>query len=273
MTEEEHPQFNARLLERIDIHHELARFRIALDDGTAPAFTPGQFATVGLPQRRDPETGEFPLDRKGERKLVRRAYSIASPATVTDHLEFYIVEVDNGRLTHSLFHLHEGDHLHLGPKIAGHFTLDPVPPGKNLVMVGTGTGLAPFLSMYETYRDDPRWANFVLMDGCRLVHDLGYLERLNGYADEDDRFFYAPTVTREPDDSDWAGHRGRVNALLEADRFEKEFGFPLDPETCHVFLCGNPAMIDQVEADLIERGFVVENKEHPDGTLHFERYW
>ncbi|MEO0966178.1 MAG: ferredoxin--NADP reductase [Planctomycetota bacterium] len=270
---DDHPQFNARLTERIDIHPGLGRFRVAFDDGTAPDFTPGQFATLGLPHRPDPETGQTPHDRQGNPKLVRRAYSIASPATTRDHLEFYIVEVDNGRLTPSIFHLHEGDHLHLGPKIAGHFTLDPVPPGQNLVMVGTGTGLAPFLSMYETYRGDNRWDNFVLMDGCRVAQDLGYLDRLRGYADDDPHFFYAPTVTREPDGSGWDGHRGRVNALMEADRFEAEFGFPLDPATCHVFLCGNPAMIDQVEADLIERGFVVETKETPDGSLHFERYW
>jgi len=270
---DDHPQFNARLAERIDIHPQLARFRVAPDDGLLPEFTPGQFATVGLPHRPDPETGERPTDRKGNIKLVRRAYSIASPATTRDHLEFYIVEVDDGRLTHSLFHLHPGDRLHLGPKIAGHFTLDPVPTGKNLVMVGTGTGLAPFLSMYETYRNDNRWQNFVLMDGCRLAKDLGYLDRLNQYTADDPTFTYAPTVTREPEGSDYKGHRGRVNALLEPERFEKEFGFPLEPETCHVYLCGNPAMIDQVEADLVERGFVVENKEHPDGTLHFERYW
>ncbi|MEO0586352.1 MAG: ferredoxin--NADP reductase [Planctomycetota bacterium] len=269
----DHPDFNARLLERIDLHEQLARFRVAPDEGSAPEFKPGQFATLGLPHPPDPETGKPALDRKGNPKLVRRAYSIASPSTTREHLEFYIVEVDDGRLTPSLFNMHPGDRLHMGAKIAGHFTLDPVPDGQHLIMVGTGTGLAPFLSMYETYRDQGRWKSFTLLDGCRLARDLGYLDRLNQYTADDPTFTYAPTVTREPDDSGWAGRRGRVNALLEPDRFKEEFGFMLSPEDCHVFLCGNPAMIDQVEESLIDRGFVVENKEHPDGNLHFERYW
>jgi len=102
---------------------------------------------------------------------------------------------------------------------------------------------------------------------------LGYHDELAALAKADERFVYLPTVTREPDDSPWAGRRGRVNALLEPEAFEKHTGVPLCPESCEVFLCGNPAMIDQGEASLKTQGFVTHNRKHPEGNLHFERYW
>ena len=258
---------NATVIGRRVFNDELAEFRIRYNDHEVPEFKPGQYATLGLPQ-----TGDVPEGKKP--KLIRRAYSVASPANDREALAFYIVKVDDGALTPSLFDLEDGQKLFMSPRLGGHFTLDGVPDGQDLVMVGTGTGLAPFRSMYLTYRDQPgRWNRFVLMEGCRLARDLGYYEELRGYAEADPNFVYLPTVTREPEDSPWDGLRGRVNALLEPEGFEKHAGFVLAPETAHVFLCGNPAMIDQVEADLTGRGFVVQDRKHPDGTLHFERYW
>lgn len=262
---------NATLLSRRVFNDELAEFRIRYNDHPVPEFKPGQYATLGLPQRGPVPEGKSP-------KLVRRAYSVASPATDTEAMSFYIVKVQDGALTPSLFDLADGEKLFMSPRLGGHFTLDGVPDGKDLVMVGTGTGLAPFRSMYLTYRGDRvggrgRWNRFVMIEGCRYARDLGYSEEMQGYAREDPNFVYLPTVTREPDDAPWPGLRGRVNALLEPAAFEQHAGFALSPENAHVFLCGNPQMIDQVEADFESRGFVVQDRKHPDGNLHFERYW
>ena len=257
---------NARVIERHDIHEDLAVFAIAPADGSdAPDFAPGQYATLGLP---DP--AHSTADRV---KLIRRMYSIASPATRQDRLEFYIVRVDGGALTPSLFDLAAGDRLHMSGRCGGHFTLSEHAAGKTLVLVGTGTGTAPYRSMLHTHRDDPPWDHLVLIEGCRLARDLGYRAEFEALAETDERFTYLPTVTREPDDSDWPGLRGRVPALLEADRFRELTGRELAPDSAHVYLCGNPAMIDQCEADLLNRGFVTQDRKHPEGNLHFERYW
>jgi ferredoxin--NADP+ reductase len=127
--------------------------------------------------------------------------------------------------------------------------------------------------MYETYRGTGRWNRFVMFDGCRYCPDLGYLDRLERYASEDRSLSYCPTVTREPADSPWTGCRGRVTEYLQPEAFRARFGFDLDPTNTHVFLCGNPAMIDQCEGELTQLGFVVKDRQHPDGNLHFERYW
>ncbi len=263
---------NAILLQRIDRHEDLALFRVAYKDHDVPEFEPGQFVTLGLPDLTPPDPSKPVRPGRGP-KLIRRAYSIASPSTQRDALEFYVVRVKKGKLTEPLWDIPVGGDLFMNPKIGGHFTLDGMSAGRTLVMVGTGTGLAPFRSMYLTYRSTGRWDRFVLLDGCRLARDLGYRDEMEAAAAADSHFVYLPTVTRESEDSAWAGRRGRVNALLEPVAFEKTVGVPLDPATCSVFLCGNPQMIDQVEADLNGRGFVTKDRKHPEGTLVFERYW
>jgi len=255
---------NATLLERFDMNDELAVFRV-LPDAGVPEFEPGQFVVIGVP-------GEE-LDKKGNPKMIRRAYSVASSPTHTDCVELYIVRVDEGELTPRLWRLKHGDRLWMGPKVSGKFTLEDVPEGKVLVMVGTGTGTAPFRAMYQRYRDTGRWRKVVLFDGCRYIRDLGFLDEFTRSAEGDSSLLYLPTVTREPDDVAWAGLRGRVTQYLEPEAFAILTGEALTPQNCSVFLCGNPAMIDQLEAGLGELGFVVHGREHPDGTLHFERYW
>ncbi|WP_428388628.1 ferredoxin--NADP reductase [Mucisphaera sp.] len=266
MTEDN--PYNAHLLERVDFNDELAAFRVAYDDDVAIDFEPGQFATLGV---IDPDAKPNPK-RKGP-KLIRRAYSIASAPKVGDHLEFFIVRVDEGKLTPKLWELKAGDPLFMDPKIKGHFTLDGVPDGKDLVMVGTGTGLAPYLSMMDQYRGTGRWRKIVIIHGTRLAADLGYRAELEKVAAEDDSVVYLPICTREPDTSNWSGLRGRVHVILEPEMYKELTGVELSPEQTHVFLCGNPAMIDQCQENLEARGWVTKGREHPDGNLHFERYW
>ncbi|MEQ9455481.1 MAG: ferredoxin--NADP reductase [Phycisphaeraceae bacterium] len=260
--------YNARLLERIDFNPELAAFRVAYEDGTAIDFEPGQFATLGV---IDHEAAPNPR-RKGP-KLIRRAYSIASAPKRKDYLEFFIVRVDEGKLTPRLWELKAGDGLFMDPKLKGHFTLEGVPEGKDLVMIGTGTGLAPYLSMFEQYRGTGRWRKIVIIHGTRLAADLGYRGDLEEAAEADASLVYVPICTREPDTSNWSGLRGRVHAVLESERYRELTGVELTPEDSHVFLCGNPAMIDQCQEELEARGWVTKGREHPEGNLHFERYW
>ncbi|GAB4107962.1 MAG: hypothetical protein Kow00105_12870 [Phycisphaeraceae bacterium] len=127
--------------------------------------------------------------------------------------------------------------------------------------------------MLNTYRGTGKWNKLVLLDGCRYVKDLGYFDQLTKIAEEDDSVIYLPTVTREPEDSPWTGLRGRVHGILEPENFKKLTGFELDPNTCHVLLCGSPQMIDQATENLSKLGFVTKDRDHPDGNIHFERYW
>jgi len=267
--------YNATLIERQDIHETLAIFKVRYDAGVTPEFIPGQFTTLGLiDPDAPPSNPNSPAGRRRRGpKLIRRAYSIASSTEVGTHLHFYIVRGSEGKMTPLLWELMPGDPVFMDEKIKGHFTLNGIPEDKDLVMVCTGTGLGPFMSMLESYRGTGRWRRLILIEGCRYARDLGYYDRLMKIVAEDDSVIYLPTVTREPNDAPWPGLRGRVHEILEPGVFRGHTGLPLDPSRCHALLCGSPQMIDQAEQHLCGLGFVTNDREHPDGNLHFERYW
>ena len=264
---------NATLIRREDLTESLSIVRVRPDSGVVPRFTPGQFVRLGVP--RGPAPGQPAAGsgrRAGRVRLTRRAYSIASAPTVPDWLEFFVVRVEEGRLTPRLWEIDPGGTLWMDDTAKGEFTLDVAPPDKDLVMVSTGTGVAPFVSMLRTYRGQGRWRRFVLVNGARRVADLGYRGELEAIASEDPTVTYIPLVTLEDEGSAWEGLRGRVQTALESGTYAELVGAPLTPACCHVFLCGNPAMITDVQRLLEARGFVTDSREQR-GTIHFERYW
>ncbi len=253
------PQLNATLISRQDLHLGLSIVRIRPDQGPVPPFHPGQYVTIGLPD--GPGEGTAP-------KFTRRIYSIASDPAMNDAVELYINLVPGGTLTPRLWSLHEGGRLYLHPVVNGIFTLDDVLPGKDLIMIATGTGISPYLSMLRHFRGKSRWRTFTMIHGVRNVEDLGYRQELEEAAKTDPTIFYLPTVTRE----DWPGLKGRAQDVLFGGEYTKRVGVTLSPEQCHVFLCGNPAMVEAIENALMVRGFHKHKRGTP-GNIHEEAYW
>ncbi len=264
--------FNATVIEREDLHEELAVIKLQPDRGQVGEFLPGQFCTLGLPPADGSAWVKPDGTPRNRPKLIRRAYSIASSPLVTDHLEVFVVLVAEGKLTPNLWTVAEGEKLFMDERIRGEFTLENIRRGKDMIAVSTGTGIAPFMSMLRTYRNTGRWRRFVMVHGVRYERDLGYRAELEQTAAEDDSFYYIPVCSREPDESAWTGERGRVNAVLEGERFKRLTGFEPTPEQSDLFLCGNPAMINEVEQMFIKRGFTTTTKKAV-GNIHFERYW
>jgi ferredoxin--NADP+ reductase len=252
--------YNATIVTRRDVHEALCFLHVAPDQAPFPPFLPGQFVSVG----RNAQENGVP-------SLVKRSYSIGSPAAERSYVELFVVHVNDGEFTSWLFAQREGARVWLSPKASGGFTLDGFTPGRDLVLVATGTGVAPFVSMYRTFRHDPPWRRIIILNGVRHARDLGYRDELEAAAREDARLLYLPAVTREPAGS-WAGLRGRVGELLEAARYQSLTGTPLAPDACHVYLAGNPEMIEDLEAVLKTRGFLKHTRGHP-GNLHLEKYW
>jgi ferredoxin/flavodoxin---NADP+ reductase len=261
---------NATLVDRREIHEHGVVLRVRPDVVPIPRFLPGQFVNLGLPEPARPRPGEPPLAGPPRTRIAKRSYSIASSALETDHYDFYVALVAEGRLTPALWKIEAGGRCWLDTKPLGSFTLERVPPDRDLVLVATGTGLAPYLSMLRTHRTEPPWRRCVLIHGVRHAADLGFREEIESRQREDDRFRYAPVVSRDP--GAWTGVRGRVQVALEAERFPQLAGFDLDPASCHVFLCGNPAMIQDVRERLSPSGFLPPTATTP-GNLHFEKYW
>lgn len=272
---------NATIVHRHDLTAELSIVQIRPDHGVVPDFLPGQFVKLGLPRAEGPEPVSTAGRSRSGPRLVRRAYSIASSPRQRDALELLIVRVETGKLTPRLWTLEPGGRVWLDDKISGHFTLNPVPPGKNLIMVATGTGIAPYVSMLRTYAEAPPWRQAVVINGVRYAADLAYREELEALAAAHDHIVYIPITSREPEApphqplagrKHWTGLRGRVQQVLEPHAYEALVGASLNPCDCQVMLCGNPDMIVSVQRMLEERGFHVHSPAQP-GNIHYERYW
>ncbi|MBN8549232.1 MAG: ferredoxin--NADP reductase [Deltaproteobacteria bacterium] len=254
---------NATITQRIEITPELVVLRVK-PDAELSEFHPGQYVALGLySDAKRPE--HFPPEREplAPGKLIKRAYSIGSSPSVREYLEFYIAIVPDGALTSRLALAKEGDRVFLAPKITGTFTLHDVPADANLVLVSTGTGIAPFMSMLRTPSTWTAGRKISVIHGVRYPKDLAYRDELSQLSSEGTLAYY-PIVSRE--DPSWKGERGHLQKLFERSVVK------LNPATDHVFLCGNPAMIDEMEKLLLSQGYVVHSKKTP-GNLHLEKYW
>lgn len=204
-------------------------------------------------------------------RMIRRAYSIASESRADEFLEFYLTVVMSGDLTPRLFALKLKDRLYVGPKAVGVFTLDKA-PGKHILMVATGTGLAPYMSMLRSQLVCNGDRKFVIVHGARFSWDLAYRTELTGLARHCSNFHYIPVTTRPQEDVTWRGRSGYLQNIIASNAIEEETGLALTPDNFDIYLCGNPGMIESVIAWAEARGFV-RDKGHDIGTLHTEEYW
>lgn len=285
---------NATIVSRFDANERLVVLRVRHDSEPVPDFVPGQFLKLGLPRAEpavgpgSPGQGEpLPAESVGPAageptkrrvKFDSRAYSIASSPFDKDGYELLIALVSQGRLTPRLWDLQVGGRCWLDPRPLGSFTLEGIGRDRHLLLVGTGTGVVPYVSMARTYargrpaHDPGRWRTCTILHGARLASDLVHREELNAISRNDPTLRYLPMVTREPEASAWTGLRGRVGSMIEGDCWQRWGGASLDPGQWHVYLCGNPDMIADLRAKLAPLGFATGTSERP-GNLHVERYW
>ena len=214
-------------------------------------FRNGEFTMIGL--------------KVGERPLLR-AYSVAS-ANYEDKLEFFSIKVPDGPLTSRLQHLRAGDEIIVSRKATGTLVIDNLEAGRNLYLVGTGTGLAPFLSVIKDPETYERFDKIVLLHGCRRVKELAYGEMIQEKLPNDEllgelvrsQLIYYPTVTRDP-----FRNRGRITDLITSGKLFADIGLaPLDPAHDRVMICGSPALVHDTRVLLTERGFVEGNHGEP----------
>jgi len=268
------PDLNAIVTQKIEVAPGLMVIRVVPDGWELPEFEPGQFAVLGLP----PEAGRSILaDDEHEPvkpgKLIRRAYSIASSSKARRYLEFYVTLVHSGALSPRLFYLQPGDRLWLGPKITGTFTLDLAPKDRSVILVATGTGLAPYMSMLRTELAASSGRPFTVILGARHSWDLGYHAELETMEQLSFDFTYLPIISRPAEEPvPWTGRAGYVLDLWKSGELESILDEPPTPENSRVFLCGNPAMIEDMIDLLKSFGFTEHTRKHP-GSIYVERYW
>ena len=223
-------------------------------------FRPGQFARLGV--------------RKASGSIIWRAYSMVS-APHDEFLEFFSIVVPGGEFTSELSRLQVGDELLVERLPFGFLTLDRFVDGRDLWLLASGTGLAPFLSILQDPEVWQRFARIVLVYSARSRQELAYQALIQGLQRRDylqsyaDQLVYLPLVTREQVPGTL---HGRVTTLLANGELERAAGFALEPEQGRVMLCGNPQMIDDCRALLKARDMQLSLIRRP-GQVAVENYW
>ncbi|HEU0032200.1 MAG TPA: hypothetical protein VFQ53_16310 [Kofleriaceae bacterium] len=259
-------EYNATLIERIDVTDALTIFRIQPDKmpEKRPWFTPGQYCVLGMNNTEKPELGS-----------QRRSMSIASAPEDEGPVEFYIrfvskPESDNP-LTHMLWKLKNGDRMYMTTKATGVFTVKDtvgVDDPRLRVMVAAGTGSAPFVSMVRSeLRRNPSadLSKWVLLHGASYPADLGYRDELAQMV-ERNKLKYWGTVSRPKEAPDWKGDTGRVESFFDGarlDDLEQRLGLPaggFNPKNVVIYICGLTGTITGTIIPLIDRGFIPDFK-------------
>ena len=240
----------------LSVHHWNERlFSFTTTRNPGLRFRSGHFLMMGL------EVDGCPL---------LRAYSVAS-AHYEEHLEFYSIKVPDGPLTSRLSHIQPGDSVFVGRKPTGTLVSSNLLAGKRLYLLGTGTGLAPFMSIIRDPEIYERFEQVIVVHGVRTVSELGYSDyiryELPAHALIGDEvratLRYYPTVTREPFHS-----QGRITHLLESGRLTADLGLPaLDREHDRVMICGSASMLRDTTAILDARGFAEGSNREPSHYL------
>ncbi|MGE0099794.1 MAG: ferredoxin--NADP reductase [Hydrogenophaga sp.] len=243
----------------LSVHHWTDRlFSFTTTRDASLRFSNGHFTMIGL---------------RVDGKPLLRAYSIVSP-NYADHLEFLSIKVQDGPLTSRLQHIQVGDTIIVGRKPTGTLLIDYLLPGKRLYLLGTGTGLAPFLSIVRDPDTYERFEQVIVVHGVRQVNELAYRELLTHELVKDEilgdvvqgKLLYYPTVTREP-----FVHQGRIPQLLSDGVIAKDLGLPLlNPAEDRVMICGSPEMLRDLKA-LCEKTGLKEGNTTTPGDFVIER--
>jgi ferredoxin/flavodoxin---NADP+ reductase len=259
MTEQIAPQkiVNAPILWRHQWNDHLLSIRIKRDADYP--FFPGQFARIGL------------ADESGE--ITWRAYSIVS-APAEPFLEFFLVVLPEGKFSARVAKLDIGAELLLEKPAQGFLTLDRFKDGADLWLIGTGTGLAPYISML---RDQSTWQRFeriIVALSVREARDLAYIEEIEAlaatHATGEAKLSFVKSLTR--DDGVASTLHGRLTTLTASGELERHAAASFSLERSRFMLCGNPEMVEAMRSILKSRGFAMNRRLTP-GHIIVENYW
>jgi len=167
-----------------------------------------------------------------------------------------------------------GERMLIGRKPVGTLIADNLLPGRNLWVLATGTGLAPFMSLIRDPEVYDRYERIIVAHTVREVRELAYRDYITGELRQhellgemvQDKLIYLPAVTREA-----FAVQGRITTRLASGEAEAQAGVaPLNPALDRVMICGSEAMNADCKALLEARGFI-EGTNNTPGSYVLEK--
>lgn len=207
------------------------------------------------------------LNIAGER--IARAYSFVN-APQNNCLEFYIVDIANGKLSPHLHQLCMGNSVWITKESNGFFVLDEVPDCNTLWMLATGTALGPYLSMLQSGSDLDRFKHIVLIHAVRYQQDLSYWSLMQTLVQQYQGKLIIKAVLSQDDSANALS--GRLPELIANGKLEASIGLPINKHSSHVMLCGNPQMITDCREVLKHRDMLKHLRRRP-GHITSEHFW
>jgi len=227
-----------------DIHHWCDKtFSFKTTRKFLNSFNNGEFAMIGI---------------EHEGKKLMRAYSFVS-ANHEDHLEFFSIKLKDGLLTSKLQKIKVGDEILVRDKSTGTLIIEDLLPGRNLYLISTGTGLAPFMSIIKDPKTYERFDKVVLTHTVQYPEELAYRSDLESFNVNwgkvtQGRFLYFNTLTK----AQWP-HEGRITSWIKNEELTSEIGYGnVDAKLDRFMVCGstglNTELIEYFESKGMQQG-------------------
>ncbi|QEY23161.1 ferredoxin--NADP reductase [Neisseria animalis] len=214
-------------------------------------FSAGQFSRLGF--------------RDGE-GFIWRAYSVVS-AEYADTLEYFAVLIEDGPMSAKFAEMKAGDTILLDKTATGFLLPERFPDGKDLVMLCTGSGIAPFLSILEQPEIWQRFERLALVHSVSYPQELIFNQRLADLKDHPligeylDKFRFIPVTTRA--ETEGALSMKRIPELLANGSLAAHLGCTFNQADTRFMICGNPAMVKDTFQTLLDLGFTMHRNRLP----------
>lgn len=233
-------QFKARLSNREDINDKFSKYVFELVNPSQMQFHAGQYVSIKVSEQG-----------------ARRSYSICSTPDLDYRFELLVDHTPNGIGTQYLKNLQMGQEVDiLSPLGQFHASAEHLQGKDEIVMVATGSGIAPFKGILEDLlRLQGEKRKITLYWGMRFVEDLFWLEYMDDMMDSFKNFSFHPVISKSIDE--WPLCRGRVTDCLSVHAV---------PVNAAYYLCGNANMITEVNQLLQSKGVAPE-------AIHFEKFY
>lgn len=231
------PLFTATVSEVVKATPTVGIVRLSFGNGVPFSFRPGQYMFVHM-------------DIKGEKHI--KPYSIASPPSEKNFIEFCIKQVPEGPMSNYMVSLKGKESVQLqGP--AGVFALQERVEN-DIIFAATGTGISSIRPMIETIFEKGTKHTIFLFFGAKTADEIVYKKQFEALAKKHKNFRFIPIVSRDPG---FKGEQGHVQDII--------LKYVKDIKEKDIYICGVQAMVEETIKWAQENGF-------PKEKIHFEKY-